>query len=252
VGINRFMSILDGLYRAGAALVLVLALPSMTLAEPSPSPSASASVRTDSPASGTAQPSIVAFAQAWNGVPAYTATVTVWERMGDQTQTEVLAYSFQKPSDATVHVNAGKNAGVTLVWSGGTSVVAHRGSGFAALFKRTLDLHDPQVSTIRGSSIDQLSFGAILAHARQQVGALSESTDPVAGGGADVITLLPTSPAADAGLTREVLTLSPVTHLPVEVLGYDGATLVRKIDFSAVTISGSSNDASSAGADSHS
>ena len=30
------------------------------------------------------------------------------------------------------------------------------------MFKRTLSLHDPLVTTLRGSSIDQLSFGAIL------------------------------------------------------------------------------------------
>ena len=45
-----------------------------------------------------------------------------------------------------------------LTWDGGAMVVAWRGSGLAAMFKRTLSLHDPLVTTLRGSSIDQLRF----------------------------------------------------------------------------------------------
>jgi hypothetical protein len=63
-----------------------------------------------------------------------------------------------------MHVLSGPNAGVAVVWGGGTTVIAHRGSGLAAMFKKTFALHDPQATTIRGSSIDQLSFGAILLH----------------------------------------------------------------------------------------
>lgn len=53
-------------------------------------------------------------------------------------------------------------------------MVTRRGSGLAALFKKTLSLHDPLATTTRGSSIDQLSFGAILAHAQQEAGSLHE------------------------------------------------------------------------------
>ena len=53
-------------------------------------------------------------------------------------------------------------------------------------------------TTIRGSSIDQLGFGAILAHAQQEAGKLSEAPGPT----------------PDAGLTREVVELSTTTHLP--------------------------------------
>jgi hypothetical protein len=48
--------------------------------------------------------------------------------------------------------------------------------------------------------------------------------------------LVPADPAADDGLTREVVELSVVTHLPVCVLGFDETTLVREIDFSKVAV----------------
>jgi hypothetical protein len=127
--------------------------------------------------------------------------------------------------------------GVTTVWGGGTTVVAHRGSGLAALFKKTFSLHDPQVTTIRGSSIDQLSFGAILAHAQQGAGTLTQISELDTGGVAvDAVTLMSADRTANAGLSREVIELSTSTHLPVRVLGYDGTTLVRKIEFSKVVL----------------
>lgn len=39
-----------------------------------------------------------------------------------------------------MHFVAGQNAGVTVIWSGGSTVVAHRGSGLAALFTKTFPL----------------------------------------------------------------------------------------------------------------
>jgi hypothetical protein len=91
------------------------------------------------------------------------------------------------------------------------------------------------VTTIRGSSVDQLSFGAILAHAQDQAGKLTDAPPGVVNGQhTDAITLIPADPASDAGLTREVVVLSAQTHLPVQVLGYHGETLVRQIDFTNV------------------
>jgi outer membrane lipoprotein-sorting protein len=175
------------------------------------------------------------FARAWSGINAYSATVTVFEQSGAQTQNVVFGYTFQKPSTVTVHVVAGTNAGVTLSWSGGSNVTARRGSGFAALFKRTLSLHDPLVTTIRGASIDQLSFGSILARTQDQgaqiFGSPGESVDGIP---TDGITLITAGSAAQAGLTRQVVELSTATHFPMRILGYDGSALVRKIEFSNV------------------
>jgi outer membrane lipoprotein-sorting protein len=210
------------------AVSFVCIVPGVAGAQPTP---------TSAPSSAAAGDLLAQFATAWAHVTAYTATVTVMERKDAQTQNIVLEYTFRKPSSVTVHVDAGWNAGVTMVWDGGTTVVAHRGSGLAALFKKTLALHDPQATTIRGSSIDQLGFGAVLEHARQQAGALTETPQSaVYGASVDSVTLVSADPSSNAGLTREVVELSASTHLPVRVLGYDDATLVRQIDFSKVVL----------------
>jgi hypothetical protein len=174
----------------------------------------------------------LAFERAWAGIASYSTTITFFERKGTKVQTTVLDYSFRKPSSATVHIVKGANAGVTIEWSGGTTVVAHRGSGLAALFKKRYSLHDPLMTTIRGSSIDQLSFAAILAHAQDSPGAISQATGPpIDGIPTEAVTLIPTSSVADTGLTREVVVISPLTNLPLRILGYAGTELVRQLDF---------------------
>jgi hypothetical protein len=178
-----------------------------------------------------------AFASTWAGVTAYSARVMVSERKDTQVQTAVYDYTFRKPSHVTLHVVSGASAGATLVWDGGDTVVVRRGSGLLALFKKTVSLHDPMVTTIRGSSVDQLSFSAILAHGHEAAGSVSEAPgDVIDGDGTDAVTLIPLDPAADAGLSREVIEISTTTHLPVRVLGYDGPTLVRQIDFADVKL----------------
>lgn len=180
---------------------------------------------------------ITAFASAWAGITAYSATVAMVDEKGTQSQDVVFDYIFRKPSNITVHVVAGKNVGVTLTWEGGPTVIARRGSGFVALFKKTLSLHDPLVTTLRGSTIDDVSFGAILAQGRHDPGSLSEAPGEVIGGiHTDAVTLTRAASLTDAGLTREVVELSAVTHLPMRVLSYEGSALVQDVEFSNVKV----------------
>jgi hypothetical protein len=174
----------------------------------------------------------LAFERVWAGVAAYSTTITFFEQKDTKVQTTVLDYTFRKPSSATVHIVKGANAGVTIVWGGGSTVVAHRGSGLAALFKKSYSLHDKLMTTIRGSSIDQLSFAAILAHAQDSPGTISQATGPEINGiPTEAVTLIPRSSVADTGLTREIVIISALTNIPLRVLGYTGTTLVRQLDF---------------------
>jgi hypothetical protein len=207
---------------------------------PAPAQDAGTSVEpatTPLPALSGPPPAWRAFELAWAGIAAYTATVTFFERKDARVQNTVLDYGFRKPSSATVHIIKGPNAGVTLEWSGGDTVVAHRGSGLLAMFKKKYALHDPLATTIRGSSVDQLSFAAILSHAQDTPGAITEAPGPVIDGiPTAAVTLIPTSSVADTGLTREVVAINSLTNIPMRVLGYDGPILVRQVDFSSIKL----------------
>jgi hypothetical protein len=178
-----------------------------------------------------------AFASAWAAIDGYSARVAIFDQKGSQSQNLLFDYTFTKPSNVTVDIITGPNAGVNLAWDGGSSVVAHHGSGLAAMFKKTVSLHDPLVTTLQGSSIDQLSFGAILAHGQQAAGTLSETPgETIDGVATNAVSLTVADPATNGGLTREVVELSTLTNLPMRVLGYQGSALVRKVDFSNVKL----------------
>jgi hypothetical protein len=177
-----------------------------------------------------------AFSNAFAGVTAYNTTITVVEQAGAKTQKVVFKYTFRKPSTVTVDVVGGPNNGVSLLWTGGTTVSAHR-AGLAGALKKTLSLHDPQITTIRGSSIDELSFRQILAHADATPGKISQAPGlTINAVGTDAVTLIPSSPATNAGYTREVIEISRLTHFPLRIRGYQGAALVRTVDFVGVAL----------------
>ncbi len=162
----------------------------------------------------------------------------MFDKKDTQTQNVVFDYTFSKPSNVTVRVVAGPNAGITLNWNGGPTIVARRGSGLAAMFSRTLSLHDPLVTTLRGASINQLSFGAILSRAQLDVDRFSLIPGgTIDGSAANALTMMSTGSAANRGLTREVVEMSVATHLPLLVLGYNGLTLVSYVGFSNVKLS---------------
>lgn len=223
----QFRALVRSLRAAYAVFVLLAALPTPSRAQ------ATAPLTV----TGVSASTLNAFASAWSRINAYSSTITVFERKGDQFQNVILDYTFRRPSGVMVHARSGANTGVTLVWNGGSTLVGQRGSGLAGLFKKTLSLHDPLVTTIRGSSIDELSFGAILAHAEQTPGAISEFSGEIIDGIAtDAVALIPTVPAPSVALSREIVEISTTTHVPVRVLGYEGTLLVRKIEFSNVKI----------------
>jgi len=220
-------------------LLSVIAAPLALIGASSPgaAPAANSATATSLPTVPTTAPPVLeSFARAWDGVTAYRATVTVFAAKGGDVQNLSFTYDFHKPSSFTVHVIDGPNAGVTLTWDGGPTVQASRGRGlFAALLKRTIPLHDPLVTTIRGASMDQLSYGAILAHTEQTPGALTQSQgEPIAGIPTQMLSLVPNDPVSDAGLSREVIDVSTLTQLPIRIEGYEGGRLVRRIDFTDV------------------
>lgn len=219
----------------GGAIILSLG------SSPAPSPAETTGtpmpIATPAPALADAPPAWAAFEHLWAGVAGFRATITVYELKGSQAENLVFDYTFRKPSSVTAHVVKGPNAGATIVWGGGSTVVANRGTGLIALLKKTFSLHDPIVTTVRGSSIDQLSFGSMLAHAQETPGTISSTSGAsIDGVPTASVTLLPTSSATNTGLTREIVDISTMTNMPVRVQGYDGPTLVRQVDFSNIKL----------------
>lgn len=162
----------------------------------------------------------------------YTATVAVHETDGKNTDDHVYAFAFKKPTSAKIDVLSGSNKGGGIVWNGGDKVKGHRG-GMLSGIHLTLDLHDKQVVSLRGDSIDTGTIPAMLDRFKQIKGDITEGTGPaIDGTPTDAVTLKVADPAADKGVTREVLYLSKATHLPVRRDRYTGDAIVKSETFS--------------------
>jgi hypothetical protein len=231
------------LSRIALAAVAAISILSLTCARAiaQQCPCAPSATKAPTSPAGSAARELDAFARALAGVTKYSATVSIFDQKDAQTQNVGFDYTFDKPSNVTVHVLSGPNTGITLNWDGGPTIVARKGSGLIAMFSKTLSLHDPLITTLQGASIDQLSFGAILSHAQQEAGRLSLAPAGLVNGvAANALTLVPASPA-ESGLTREVVEMSAATHLPIRVMGYNGSVLVSNIGFSNVKLQDASD-----------
>jgi hypothetical protein len=158
----------------------------------------------------TQPPALVAFAKAYAKIASYQTTAHVYQVQGSDSQNSVYDYTFTKPSTISMSVVSGANSGTTVSWSGGT---------------------DKLVTTLRGMTLVQLSFGAILAHAQETAGKITAGTSTLGGAIVNMINLDVANPHGDNDLTREVLYLSQSTNLPVRVDGFIGNDLVQTISF---------------------
>jgi outer membrane lipoprotein-sorting protein len=157
----------------------------------------------------------------------YTATIAVHEVDGKNADDHVYAYAFKKPTSAKIDVLSGSNKGGGIVWTGGDKVKGHRG-GMLSGIHLTLDLHDKQVVSLRGDSIDTGTIPAMLDRFKQVKGDVTEGPGmTIDGTPTDAVTLKVADPIADKGVSREVLYLSKTTHLPVRRDRFAGDALVK-------------------------
>ncbi|MGA2393004.1 MAG: hypothetical protein ABSH03_06630 [Candidatus Lustribacter sp.] len=173
------------------------------------------------------------FAAAWAKVDDYTVTIKVHETDGKNVQDRVYHYAYKKPHFAKIDVVSGPGRGSGSVWSGGDHVKGHQG-GFLSGIKASIALTDPRAVSLRGDTMDQASFQSVaddFANGKIEGASTAATVDGVA---ADVVTIDLATPAN--GVTKRVVALSKVTHLPVRRSGYAGDTLVKQEDFSDLSI----------------
>jgi hypothetical protein len=196
-----------------AAALVAACLPFRVLAADAPSPAA-------------------AFVAAWAGIDNYTATITVHETLGTQTQDRVYHYAYKKPHFAKIDIVAGPGRGGGAVWSGGDHVKGHQG-GMMSFVKLSVAIDDARATSLRGDTIDHGSFASIadeLAAGKLEAPAVSATVDGVP---CDVVTVdLP--PLVPGSVTKVALAFSHATHLPVRRTSFVGDAQVKQEDFSAV------------------
>jgi outer membrane lipoprotein-sorting protein len=150
------------------------------------------------------------FAAAWSNVNDYTCQITTRETIGAAVQDRTYGYAFKKPHSAKSEITVGPGKGAKLVWNG----------------------EGNRVMGLRGDTLESTSFAAILAWYQSGKGTLSETTtDTVLGVPIDTVTMLVANPSANKDVSKDVLFISRVNHLPVRRVRYEGNILVKQEDF---------------------
>lgn len=180
------------------------------------------------PAFALAEPSALAAAGAeFAKIDDYSTTIVVHETNGKNVEDRTYRVMYKKPSMERVDVIAGPGRGGGIVWLGGEQVKGHKG-GFLSGMHMTLDLHNSQVTTLRGDTVDSSTIPSMLNDFTRIKGIVSEAEGPSIDGAETVaVTLDVADAAAYNGVSREVLYISSVRHLPVRRERFDGATIVK-------------------------
>jgi hypothetical protein len=186
---------------------------------------ASAALRAIAAAENSA-PAIAAFDQAFASTNDYTATVHVHEVKGSATQDRVYDFSFMKPHFAKTLIVSGAGKGSGGVWAGGDQVSGHQGGILSGIHLK-VDVHDPRAVSLRGATIPEGLLQTIVSNFAKTSGTLTQAPGGKIGGvPTDRLDLKVADPAANDGITEQILYLSQTTHWPLRQILYAGPQIV--------------------------
>jgi outer membrane lipoprotein-sorting protein len=186
------------------------------------------------PAAGTStagDQELAKFSADWDKVNTYTCTITAHEVSGTNVQDRVYEMWFQKPHNTRMNITAGDGQGSAVIWDGSDRVYGHQG-GWKAMFKKHLNLHDRLATSIRGTTVAEANFGAILDHIRGLKGA---TIGPTRTGTQVKIDVAVADPTADNNVTREMIVLGD-DALPVEYDQWEGDSQVKHVAYTGVQL----------------
>ena len=188
-------------------------------------------IRDRAQSSPTPSETIEKFFNAWKGIESYECTLTSHEVDGSRVQDRVYHMFFEKPTKTRMEIVSGDGRGGAAVWSGGDTLRGHRG-GLLAGIKKTLDIHSPLTTSIRGTTIADANFGIMLGHMRTLKPELLEAAQV---GDQTLVTAQLPDPASQAGVTKEVFVFG-ADGLPLQFEQYEGASMVKKVDYTDMKV----------------
>jgi len=179
---------------------------------------------------------LAALTARWERLHDYTMVVATRELLGDRLTERHIRYSFLKPNHSRFELLDGPHRGTRLLWNGGERVLVRPG-GVLGFVHFTYDIHDAKVTSPRGNTVLVPELGPILECYHAQRDRVTFDTAP--NGKADLvdITLVntdgvrcPRDPPADRDVTRDVLTASKTSGLPVRRERFTGDQSVERYD----------------------
>jgi outer membrane lipoprotein-sorting protein len=219
------------------------------LAEPTQNAALGRSPSASTSAAGAPASPFERLASDWQSMHDYSVTIDAHEELGAETDEHELHYAFRKPDRARLDVVNGTRSGTTIVWSGGSSVVAYRRS--MSFLKMHGDPRQKDLTSLRGNGVLSPNIGDLVACFGEHREELIERSGPVIDGEAtDEIALpykdvtCPDDPPADKGaITLDVLDVSHKTGLILMRKRYAGDEVVERWELKDYVIDSGLRDA---------
>jgi len=177
-------------------------------------------------ADNAAVPAITAFDQAFAATNDYHCIIHVHEVKGDQSQNRVYEYWFMKPHFIKTLIQSGDDKGSGGVWNGGDQISGHQGGFFSGIHLK-ISLTDPRALSLRGITMPEGLLQNVVHTYVHVDGKLTQANGgKIDGVPTDRIDLKVANPAANAGITEQILYFSQVTHWPMRQVLYSGNQIV--------------------------
>lgn len=192
---------------------------------------AAALVATTALGSPSGEQALAKYASAWAKVSTYRCAITAREVSGSHVQDRTYDLYFRKPFDTRMDVTGGDGRGGAAVWHGGDTVKGHQG-GFFSFVKLNLNIHDSKAVSVRGTTIADANFGALLDHIKGLKGATIGATQD---GDKTNIDVAVADPSADNNVTKERMVLG-ASNLPVEYDQWEGDAQVKHVTYFDVKV----------------
>lgn len=182
-------------------------------------------------------PAFDAFVKAFTDVKDYRDQLLTHETNddGSSVQDRVSEYRWRRtPLAAYITVLSGPGKGGAAVWNGGDTISGHKG-GILSMIHLTLNIHDPQATSLRGDTIESAGFDYAIKHYLGTPGTMSESAGPTIDGQATtVVTLAVSDPSKNGNISKDVVYLSNAKHLPLRREEFVGAKIVKMENYNSV------------------
>lgn len=171
-------------------------------------------------------PAIAAFDRAFSAVNDYTCVLHVHEAKGSETQDRVYQYEFMKPHFVKTLILQGDGKGSGGVWTGGDQVSGHQG-GFLSGIHMKVSVHDGRAVSLRGVTIPE----SLLQNRVDSYASIPGKLTETAGGKIDGVEterleLKVADPAANHGVSQQIMYFNRETHWPIRQIMYDGSQIV--------------------------
>jgi hypothetical protein len=169
----------------------------------------------------------------WADLTDYTCTLHSFIKLGDEVEDRTYEYRFMKPGWVYMKIVEGKDKGARVRFNPSTQKVLGAKGGFISFIKKSFDVDDPTVRSMRGHRVTESNWGLFVERGRRY---LEEGTfellerDTLDGLETFLIELTVEEPLDEQDVMKEFWWVSVQDTLPVQFEEYDPeGNLARRI-----------------------